>query len=66
MEYGYGYRHILEGFSNRSLGGRVIQYDNSFHHRWDGVNNTLSCGIGYAKAFVEWAAYTGGSVTIQL
>ena len=56
-EYGYGYRHIPTGFSNRKMGGRGIQYDNSFHHRVDGVNNTLSYGLGYAAAFAEWAVY---------
>ena len=59
--YGYGYRKIPTGFSNRMAGGRGIQYDNSFHHRVDGVNNTLSYGLGYADAFVEWAVYTLGT-----
>ncbi|MCF6332852.1 MAG: hypothetical protein L3J11_06170, partial [Draconibacterium sp.] len=54
-------RHIATGFSNREAGGRGIQYDNSFHHRVDGVNNTLSYGLGYADAFVEWALYTNGT-----
>ena len=58
MKYGYGFRHDPGGFENRSAGGRGIQYDNSFHHRQDGVNNTLSYGLGYASAFVEWAVYT--------
>ena len=35
---------------------RGMQYDYSFHHRVDRVNNTLSYGLGYADAFVEWAA----------
>ncbi len=61
MTYGYGYRDEQGGFENRSDGGRGIQYDNSFHHRSDGVNNTLSYGLGYAEAFVEWAAYTAGT-----
>ncbi|HKK10410.1 MAG TPA: polysaccharide lyase family 8 super-sandwich domain-containing protein, partial [Bacteroidales bacterium] len=56
-EYGYGYKHIPTGFSNREMGGRGIMYDNSFHHRVDGVNNTLSYGLGYAAAFAEWAVY---------
>ena len=60
-KYGYGFRHIPTGFSNREMGGRGIQYDNSFHHRVDGVNNTLSYGLGYADAFVEWAVYTSGT-----
>ena len=37
--------------------GRGLQYDYSFHHRTDGVNNTLSYGLGWANAFVEWAYY---------
>lgn len=57
-EYGYGFRHIPTGFANRDMGGRGIQYDYSFHHRVDGVNNTLSYGTGYAEAFAEWVAYT--------
>ncbi len=60
-KYGYSYRNIASGFSNRLAGGRGIQYDNSFHHRHDGVNNTLSYGLGYADAFVEWAVYTTGT-----
>ncbi|MDR2843865.1 MAG: polysaccharide lyase beta-sandwich domain-containing protein, partial [Candidatus Symbiothrix sp.] len=35
---------------------RGIQYDYSFHHRPDRVNNTLSYGTGYADAYAEWAA----------
>ncbi len=60
-EYGYGFRNIPTGFSNREMGGRGIQYDNSFHHRVDGVNNTLSYGLSYAAAFAEWAVYTTGT-----
>jgi len=60
-KYGYTYRRHSGGFGNRSAGGRGIQYGNSFHHRTDGVNNTLSYGIGYANAFVEWAVYTAGT-----
>ena len=60
-KYGYGFRHIPTGFSNRKMGGRGIQYDNSFHHRVDGVNNTLSYGLSYASAFAEWADYTSGT-----
>lgn len=59
--YGYGFRHIPTGFSNREMGGRGIMHDYSFHHRVDGVNNTLSYGLGYADAFVEWAVYTTGT-----
>ncbi|MGC9353642.1 MAG: polysaccharide lyase family 8 super-sandwich domain-containing protein, partial [Mariniphaga sp.] len=60
-KYGYTYRIHVGGFANRSAGGRGIQYGNSFHHRADGVNNTLSYGLGYADAFVEWAVYTAGT-----
>ncbi|WP_245189641.1 polysaccharide lyase family 8 super-sandwich domain-containing protein [Lunatimonas salinarum] len=41
--------------------GRGMQYDYSFHHREDRVNNTLSYGLGYADAFVEWAVYVAGT-----
>jgi len=61
MKYGYSFRAVKGGFENRLAGGRGIQYDNSFHHRTDGVNNTLSYGLGYARAFVEWAVYTAGT-----
>ncbi|MEO1012394.1 MAG: polysaccharide lyase family 8 super-sandwich domain-containing protein [Bacteroidota bacterium] len=61
MRYGYGYRDGEGGFENRTEGGRGIQYDNSFHHRNDGVNNTLSYGLGYANAFIEWAIYTAAT-----
>ena len=40
---------------------RGMQYDYSFHHRDDHVNNTLSYGLGYADAFVEWTTYLGGT-----
>lgn len=60
-KYGYSFRNVPTGFSNREPGGRGIQYDNSFHHRIDGVNNTLSYGLSYANAFVEWAIYTNGT-----
>ncbi|HZH71765.1 MAG TPA: polysaccharide lyase family 8 super-sandwich domain-containing protein [Mariniphaga sp.] len=56
--YGYTYRYQSSGFGNRTAGGRGIQFGNSFHHRADGVNNTLSYGLGYADAFIEWAVYT--------
>ncbi|WP_163324098.1 polysaccharide lyase family 8 super-sandwich domain-containing protein [Draconibacterium mangrovi] len=60
-KYGYGFRKIVGGFENRSYEGRGIQFDNSFHHRTDGVNNTLSYGLSYAAAFAEWAVYTTGT-----
>ncbi len=41
--------------------GRGMQYDNSFHHREDRVNNTISYGTGYADAFAEWAAFVAGT-----
>jgi len=41
--------------------GRGMQYDYSFHHRVDRVNNTLSYGTGYADAFAEWAALVAGT-----
>ncbi len=59
--YGYGFRKIEGSFKNRNEVGRGIQYDNSFHHRVDGVNNTLSYGTGYASAFIEWASYVAGT-----
>ncbi|HEY9560193.1 MAG TPA: hypothetical protein VIR29_05325, partial [Anseongella sp.] len=40
---------------------RGMQYDYSFHHRKDRVNNTLSYGSSYAGAFSEWAAYVAGT-----
>lgn len=60
-KYGYTFRFQPGGFANREAGGRGIQYGNSFHHREDGVNNTLSYGIGYADAFIEWTVYTAGT-----
>jgi chondroitin AC lyase len=41
--------------------GRGMQYDYSFHHRVDRVNNTLSYGTGYADAFAEWASLVSGT-----
>jgi chondroitin AC lyase len=40
---------------------RGLQYDYSFHHRDDRVNNTLSYGLGYADTFVEWIDYLAGT-----
>jgi len=40
---------------------RGMQYDYSFHHRHDDVNNTLSYGLQYANVFAEWAAYVAGT-----
>ncbi len=41
--------------------GRGMQYDYSFHHREDKVNNTTSYGMGYADAFAEWASLVAGT-----
>lgn len=37
--------------------GRGMQYDYSFHHRDDWVNNTLSYGLQFADVFALWADY---------
>ncbi len=37
--------------------GRGMQYDYSFHHREDRVNNTLSYGLQFADIFAVWADY---------
>ena len=60
-QYGYTFRLIRGGLGTEEASGRGMQYDYSFHHRIDGVNNTLSYGLGYAEAFVEWAGYTTGT-----
>ncbi len=59
-EFGYTYSKSNTGGFNEFIkaNGRGLQYDFSFHHRTDGVNNTLSYGLGWAYAFVEWAFYT--------
>jgi len=51
---------VIEGEVKFST-GRGMQYDYSFHHRVDRVNNTLSYGLGYAEAFVEWVEYVDGT-----
>tara|TARA_B100001059_G_scaffold107391_1_gene107080 strand:+ start:43123 stop:45369 length:2247 start_codon:yes stop_codon:yes gene_type:complete len=58
-DFGYTYSKSNTGGFNEFLkaNGRGLQYDYSFHHRTDGVNNTLSYGLGWANAFVEWAYY---------
>ncbi len=61
MQFGYTFRNDRVGLGVKATYGRGIQYDNSFHHRTDGVNNTLSYGLGYANAFIEWAVYTRGT-----
>ncbi|MFC4871081.1 polysaccharide lyase family 8 super-sandwich domain-containing protein [Negadavirga shengliensis] len=52
---------VIEGEIKFSSGERGMQHDYSFHHRHDRVNNTLSYGLGYADAFVEWAVYVAGT-----
>ena len=52
---------VIEGEIKFSTGLRGMQHDYSFHHREDRVNNTLSYGLGYADAFVEWAAFVAGT-----
>lgn len=62
-EFGYTYSQSNTGGFAEFLkaNGRGLQYDNSFHHRTDGVNNTLSYGLNWAKAFLEWAYYSRGT-----
>ncbi len=62
-EFGYTYsKSNRGGFDEFSkANGRGLQYDYSFHHRTDGVNNTLSYGLSWAQAFVEWAHYVRGT-----
>lgn len=61
MDYGYMFSSMDSSLGSKGYGGRGIQYDNSFHHRWDGVNNTLSYGESYALAFMEWTEYIDGT-----
>ncbi len=61
MQYGFSYGKSEGGLGTEDANGRGIQHDNSFHHRVDGVNNTLSYGTGYADAFAEWASYVAGT-----
>lgn len=51
---------VIEGEIRFST-GPGLQPDFSFHHRTDGVDNTLAYGLGYAAAFAEWAAYVAGT-----
>lgn len=44
-----------------NTGGRGMQVDYSFHHRYDRVNTTYSYGTSYANVFAEWAAYVAGT-----
>lgn len=41
--------------------GRGMQYDYSFHHREDWVNNTLSYGLQFADVFAVWADYVANT-----
>lgn len=52
---------IIEEEIKFSNGSRGLQYDYSFHHRVDRVNNTTSYGLSYASTFVEWAAHIIGT-----
>ncbi|MDR0758101.1 MAG: polysaccharide lyase beta-sandwich domain-containing protein [Tannerella sp.] len=54
--------HVIEGeIRFVPENERGLQYDYSFHHRDDRVNNTLSYGLGYADTFAEWADYVAGT-----
>ncbi|MCP4312088.1 MAG: chondroitin lyase [Bacteroidetes bacterium] len=44
-----------------NTGGRGIQVDYSFHHRYDRVNTTYSYGTAYADALARWAAFVAGT-----
>ena len=46
-----------EGRRNKNYfeGGRGLQQDYSFHHRVDRVNNTISYGLGFLGAYLEFA-----------
>lgn len=53
---------VIEGEMKFSTGSPGLQHDNSFHHRADRVNNTVSYGYGkYANAYAEWAYYVAGT-----
>jgi chondroitin AC lyase len=51
---------VIEG-EIRFSAGPGLQPDFSFHHRTDGVDNTLAYGVGYAAAFAEWLSYVAGT-----
>lgn len=38
--------------------GKGMQYDFSYHHRDDEVNNTLAYGVGFSNVAAYWAAVT--------
>ena len=52
-DFGYTFSKSNTGGFNEFLkaNGRGLQYDHSFHHRTDGVNNTLSYGLNWAQVF---------------
>ncbi len=59
-----GFAEIMKAINNEikfNTGGRGIQVDYSFHHRYDRVNTTYSYGTAYADVFAEWAAYVAGT-----
>ena len=59
-----GFAEIMKAINNEikfNTGGRGMQIDYSFHHRYDRVNTTYSYGTAYADVFAEWAAYVAGT-----
>ena len=59
-----GFAVIMKAVNNEikfNTGGRGMQIDYSFHHRYDRVNTTYSYGTAYADVFAEWAAYVAGT-----
>lgn len=55
---------IMKAINNEikfNTGGRGMQIDYSFHHRYDRVNTTYSYGTAYADVLAEWAAYVAGT-----
>src|SRR5699024_5360380 len=58
-----GFNSIIEAIENeiKFTMGRGLQYDYSFHHRDDHVNNTLTYGKQYADVFAYWAATVSGT-----
>jgi len=59
-----GFADIMKAINKEikfNTGGRGMQIDYSFHHRYDRVNTTYSYGTAYADVFAEWAAYVAGT-----
>jgi len=59
-----GFAEIMKAINNEikfNTGGRGMQIDYSFHHRYDRVNTTYSYGTAYADVFAEWAAHVAGT-----